>query len=145
MGLRYRLTHEKETGFTLMELVMVISIMGILAAIAVPLYVNQKKYVANSSVETLTIAAWGVVGSHYGSYSSAPNNLSEAKVKGLGTTDAPRLALVKGLADDYCVLGYKEGTDYGSPSEAFKVMMGTNGAGYVEGECSIPYTNVVWE
>ena len=70
----------QESGFTLVEIIVVIAILGILLAIAIPVYINQRKEAWKASVrEDITNSVLIVerdqsLNGYYQAYASAPPN-----------------------------------------------------------------------
>ena len=102
MRIRTRLAGNTERGFTVIELLVVIIIIGILLAIAVPSYLGFRDRAANNAMKANLRAALPAAEAYYADH-GAYTGMDETALAAIDSGVSPTLTVASVTATTYCL------------------------------------------
>lgn len=143
---------KSEDGFTLIEILVVILIIGILAAIAIPVFLNQRKAANEAALRSDMKNLALTIEQHFVDNPTDPDvdfaNDAKAFKSSRGTTYA-----IRGNANTWCIVGIHNNSDYNSMSASNTALTydSTNGGmmpkgwnWHTQSKCETPETVWSW-
>ena len=129
---------EKDKGFTLIELLVVIIIIGILAAIAIPVFMNQRKKAVDAGIKSDLRTVANEMETYFTDHQEYPTSVADSAGATTGNTisvdgtstislssgDVIHL-VIPGTKDSYCIFGTNgKGTGGASNGYTYKSTAG---------------------
>ena len=107
----YQLPREEQEGFSLIELLVVVAIVSILSAIAIPIFINQRERAYESSIQarlkdaSTSVEAWAVTnsGDMSGLDGDSASVLEDEGFKMPSWAEPPGYITIEANANSYCI------------------------------------------